>query len=91
MRDIRLTGTLIHCRELPDPVRLIPMAIDIPEQQPSIFAIGELVRLDIKGPETNQPSFLLDVRFAEISDDDLGFFPKDVALTKPLNLNSLPN
>jgi hypothetical protein len=78
VRDISLTGALIHCRELPDPDRPIPMAIEIPEQQYSIFATGEMVRLDIEGPETDHPTFLLGVRFAEISDDDLGFLSQKI-------------
>jgi len=78
VRDISLTGALIHCRELPDPDRPIPMAIEIPEQQHSIFATGEMVRLDIEGVETDQPTFLLGVRFAEISDDDLGFLAQKI-------------
>ena len=78
VRDISLTGALIHCRELPDPDRPIPMAIEIPEQQHSIFATGEMVRLDIEGAETEQPTFLLGVRFAEISDDDLGFLSQKI-------------
>jgi hypothetical protein len=78
VRDISLTGALIHCRELPDPDRPIPMAIEIPEQQHSIFATGEMIRLDIEGVETDHPSFLLGVRFAEISDDDLGFLSQKI-------------
>jgi len=78
VRDISLTGALIHCRELPDPDRLIPMAIEIPEQQHSIFATGEMIRLDIEGEETDQPTFLLGVRFTEISDEDLGFLSQKI-------------
>ena len=78
VRDISLTGALIHCRELPDPDRPIPMAIEIPEQQYSIFATGEMIRLDIEGVETDQPTFLLGIRFAEISDDDLGFLSQKI-------------
>ncbi|MCG6919281.1 MAG: PilZ domain-containing protein [Deltaproteobacteria bacterium] len=78
VRDISLTGALIHCRELPDPDKPIPMAIEIPEQQHSIFATGEMIRLDIEGAETDHPSFLLGVRFAEISDDDLGFLSQKI-------------
>lgn len=78
VRDISLTGALIHCRELPDPDKLIPMAIEIPEQQHSIFATGEMIRLDIVDVEKDQPSFLLGVRFAEISDDDLGFLSQKI-------------
>jgi hypothetical protein len=78
VRDISLTGALIHCRELPDPDKPIPMAIEIPEQRHSIFATREMIRLDIEGAETDQPSFLLGVRFADISDDDLGFLSQKV-------------
>lgn len=78
VRDISLTGALIHCHELPDPDRPIPMAIEIPEQHHSIFATGEMIRLDIKGGETDHPSFLLGVRFAEISEDDLSFLSQKV-------------
>jgi hypothetical protein len=78
VRDISLTGALIHCRELPDPDKPIPMAIEIPEQQHSIFATGEMIRLDIVDVETDRPSFLLGVRFAEISDDDLGFLSQKI-------------
>jgi hypothetical protein len=78
VRDISLTGALIHCRELPDPDKPIPMAIEIPEQQHSISATGKMIRLDIEGVETDEPSFLLGVRFAEISDDDLGFLSQKI-------------
>jgi hypothetical protein len=78
VRDISLTGALIHCHELPDPDRPIPMAIEIPEQHHSIFATGEMVRLDVKDGETDHPSFLLGIRFADISEEDLGFLSQKV-------------
>ena len=73
VRDISLTGALIHCQQLPDPDKLMPMAIEIPEQHHSLFATGEMVRLDIEDGESDNPSFLLGVRFAEISEEDLSF------------------
>ena len=73
-----MTGALIYCPELPDPDRPIPMAIEIPEQHYSIFATGEMVRLDIENGERDHPSFLLGVRFAEISEDDLRFLSQKV-------------
>jgi len=76
VRDISLTGALIHCHELPDPDS--PMAIEIPEQHHSIFATGEMIRLDIEDGEREDPSFLLGIRFAEISEDDLSFLSRKV-------------
>lgn len=78
VRDISLTGALIHCHELPDPDSPIPMAIEIPEQHHSIFATGEMIRLDIEGAEREHPSFLLGIRFAEISEEDLSFLSQKV-------------
>ena len=78
VRDISLTGALIHCHELPDPDSPIPMAIEIPEQHHSIFATGEMIRLDIEGEEREHPSFLLGIRFAEISEEDLSFLSQKV-------------
>ncbi len=78
VRDISLTGALIYCPGLPDPDRPIPMAIEIPEQHYYIFATGEMVRLDIENGESDHPSFLLGVRFAEISEDDLSFLSQKV-------------
>jgi hypothetical protein len=78
VRDISLTGALIHCYELPDPDSPIPMAIEIPEQHYSIFATGEMIRLDIEDEEREHPSFLLGIRFAEISEDDLSFLSQKV-------------
>ena len=78
VRDISLTGALIHCYELPDPDRPIPMAIEIPEQHHSIFATGEMIRLDVEGGDTDHPSFLLGIRFADISEEDLSFLSQKV-------------
>jgi hypothetical protein len=78
VRDISLTGALIHCHELPNPDSPIPMAIEIPEQHHSIFATGEMIRLDIEGEEREHPSFLLGIRFAEISEEDLSFLSQKV-------------
>ena len=78
VRDISLTGALIHCHELPDPNQPIPMAMEIPEQQHSLFATGEMIRLDIEDGESDNPSFLVGVRFAEISEEDLSFLSTKV-------------
>jgi hypothetical protein len=78
VRDISLTGALIHCHELPDPNQPIPMAIEIPEQHYSLFATGEMIRLDIEDGESDHPSFLVGVRFAEISEEDLSFLSTKV-------------
>ncbi len=78
VKDISLTGALIHCHELPDPDRPIPLAIEIPEQNHSIFATGEMIRLDIEEAEADHPSFLVGVRFAEISEEDLSFLSQNV-------------
>jgi len=37
-----------------------------------------MIRLHIVDVEKDQPSFLLGVRFAEISDDDLGFLSQRI-------------
>ena len=78
VRDISLTGALIHCHELPDPNQSIPMAIEIPELQHSLFATGEMIRLDIEEGESDNPSFLVGVRFADISEEDLSFLSTKV-------------
>jgi len=44
----------------------------------SIFAAGEMIRLDIEDAERENPSFLLGIRFAEISEDDLSFLSQKV-------------
>jgi hypothetical protein len=91
VRDISLTGALIHCHELPNPDSPIPMAIEIPEQHHSIFATGEMIRLDIEDGEREDPSSLLGIRFAEISEEDLSFLSRKVLHEKRRTVSDADN
>ena len=74
IEDLSYTG--IGCRLLAK--QPIPMATEIPEQHHSLFATGEMIRLDIEDGKSDHPSFLLGVRFAEISGEDLSFLSTKV-------------
>ena len=74
VKNISLGGVLMLLRELP---RLngafLDLAIEVPEHQHTIFASGEMVRVDIYQEENSTFSYGVGVCFVDISDDDLRF------------------
>jgi len=71
--NISLTGALIRCLELPNPVEALNLGIEIWEHCHVMFATAEMVRLDVRDYDSNLHTYFLGVHFKEIAEEDLRF------------------
>lgn len=79
VKNISLGGVFILLRELPVlNGAFLDLVIEMPEHQHTIFASGEMVRVDIYQEENSTFSYGVGVCFAEISQDDLRFLSSTI-------------
>jgi hypothetical protein len=71
--NISLTGALIRCLELPEPVEALKLGIEIWEHCHVMLATAEMVRLDVRDYDSDLHSYFLGVHFKEIAKGDLRF------------------
>jgi hypothetical protein len=71
--NISLTGALIRCLELPNPVEALKLGIEIREHCHVLFATAEMVRLDVRDYDSDPHTYFLGVHFKEIAEEDLRF------------------
>jgi len=71
--NISLTGALISCLELPNPVEALKLGIEIWEHRHVMFATAEMVRLDVRGYDSDLHTYFLGVHFKEIAEEDHRF------------------
>jgi hypothetical protein len=71
--NISLTGALISCLELPNPVEALTLGMEIWEHRHVMFATAEMVRLDVRDYDSDLHTYFLGVHFKEIAEEDLRF------------------
>ncbi|MBW1981132.1 MAG: PilZ domain-containing protein [Deltaproteobacteria bacterium] len=79
VKNISLTGALIHCQELPNPDEIVQLAIEIPEHHYGLLVEAEMVRLEIC-PEPSQENLIyaVGVRFRNLAEEDVNFLTNTV-------------
>jgi len=78
IRNVSLSGALVHCRQLPDPQHFHRLSIEIQKYGQTMLLTVEMIRLDVVYVDHHGPIYSIGTRFVEIDERDLEFLSTKV-------------
>lgn len=78
IRNVSLSGALVHCRQLPDPQHFHRLSIEIKKYAQTMLLTVEMIRLEVVYVDHHGPIYSIGTRFVEIDERDLEFLSTKV-------------